>query len=210
MSPEAHHIKTVKTARYFTIGQLNEHTKEVWFVLHGYAQLASDFIKDFDVLDNGCRFIIAPEGLNRFYAKGFGGRPAATWMTSEDRQHEISDYLCFLETLYSSFDIKPQTRVVILGFSQGVTTASRFIHHTNHRITEFVIYSGEIGAELASPLSEKIKALSVVYITGNKDPFITPEKHERVYALMRDTNARIIEFDGGHEVKREVLQQIVK
>lgn len=210
MDPAAHHIKTTKTARYFTIGSLNEHTKEVWFVLHGYAQLASDFIREFDVLENGTRFIVAPEGLNRFYAKGFGGKPAATWMTSEDRQHEISDYLNYLETLYSSFDIKPQTRVVILGFSQGVTTASRFIHHTNHRIDEFIIYSGEIGAELASPLSEKIKALQVTYITGNNDPFITPEKHERVYALMRETNARIIEFEGGHEVKREVLQQIVE
>ena len=46
--PTKNHIQVTKTARYFTLGELNEKTLEVWFVLHGYAQLASDFIKDFD------------------------------------------------------------------------------------------------------------------------------------------------------------------
>lgn len=202
---ECRHIQTTKTARYFTLGELNENTREVWIVLHGYAQLASDFIRQFEALENPSRFIVAPEGLNRFYAKGFGGKPVATWMTSEDREQEISDYVNYLETLFASLNLREQVKVVVLGFSQGVATASRFIHHTKKPVSAFVIYSGELAAELTNPVPDTIRSLSITYITGKNDPFITPEKHAAVYELMHRLNARIIEFDGGHEVKSEVL-----
>lgn len=207
---DLHHIKVTKTARYFTLGKLDATTKEVWFVLHGYAQLASTFIQDFHSLDNDNRFIIAPEGLNRFYAKGFGGKPAASWMTSEDREAEIEDYMNYLQQLYHSFSFSPQTRIVVLGFSQGVATASRFIHANQCKVDEFVIYAGEIAAELANPLSPILASKKITYITGKSDPFITPEKHQMVYALMQQLQANIIEFNGGHEINQEALQQIIR
>jgi predicted esterase len=191
------------------LGQLSNQTKEVWLVMHGYAQLAAEFIQDFEVLNDGTRFIVAPEGLNKFYARGFGGKPVATWMTSEDREAEITDYINYLTVLYQSLIIPPQVKVVVLGFSQGVATASRFIHHTQQKIDDFVIYAGEIAAELVEPLSNKIKSLPVTYITGTNDPFITPEKHQKVYELMHQLNAKIIEFDGGHEIKKEVLINLI-
>lgn len=205
----SNHIQVTKTARYVTLGELTEYTKEVWLVLHGYAQLAADFIQDFEVLNDGTRFIVAPEGLNKFYARGFGGKPVATWMTSEDREAEIADYINYLNTLYQSLQIPVSCKVVVFGFSQGVATASRFIHQHQSRVDEFIIYSGEIAAELVNPISTQIQSKKITYVTGNNDPFITPEKHRNVYALMYQLNAKIIEFDGGHEVKREVLLSLV-
>jgi predicted esterase len=203
--PTKNHIQVTKTARYFTLGELNEKTLEVWFVLHGYAQLASDFIEDFEVLDNGTRFIVAPEGLNKFYTRGFGGKPAATWMTSEDRETEIVDYINYLNILYQSLNIPLHVKVTILGFSQGVATASRFIHHTQQKIDAFIIYAGEIAAELLNPISTPISKLPITYVTGKTDSFITPEKQKSIYNLMNQLNAKIIEFSGGHEIKKEVL-----
>lgn len=205
----SHHIQVSKTARYFTLGELDNNTQEVWFVLHGYAQLASDFIQDFEVLNDGSRFIVAPEGLNKFYARGFGGKPAATWMTSEDREAEIDDYINYLNTLYQALQIPTTCRIVVLGFSQGVATASRFIHANTCRVDEFIIYSGELAAELVNPISTQLQNKKITYVTGTNDPFITPEKHEKVYALMHQLNAKIIEFDGGHEVKQEVLKMLI-
>lgn len=202
------HIQVTKTARYFTLGELNENTREVWFVLHGYAQLASDFIKDFECLDNGTRFIVAPEGLNKFYARGFGGKPAASWMTSEDRENEIIDYINYLNTLYKSLNIPLHVKVKVLGFSQGVATASRFIHHTQQKIDAFIIYAGEIASELINPISNPISKLPITYITGKNDPFITPEKQHKIYDLMNHLHAKIIEFSGGHEIKKEVLLKL--
>ena len=50
---QKHQIIVPKTAKYFTLGELNENTETVWFVIHGYGQLAEYFIKKFKVLEIG-------------------------------------------------------------------------------------------------------------------------------------------------------------
>jgi hypothetical protein len=86
-------IIVTKTARYFISGEPSESIEQVWFVCHGYAQLANYFIRNFEILNDGKNLIIAPEGLNRFYWKGFSDRVVASWMTKEDREDDIKDYL---------------------------------------------------------------------------------------------------------------------
>lgn len=203
-----HHLQTTRTARYFTHGTLSGATKCVWIVLHGYAQLAKDFILPFEALDH-THFIIAPEGLNRFYAKGLGGKPVATWMTSEDRLNEIKDYIAFLDRVYADLQLEhSRAKIIVLGFSQGVATASRWIAATPCRVDHFVICSGELGSELQTDIPQKIKDLHLTYITGTRDPLITPGKHAHVYAIMRSLDANIIEFEGKHELPQEVIMQL--
>ncbi len=198
-----------KTARYYTLGSLTDKTQEVWIVLHGYAQLASDFLLSFTILDTESRFIIAPEGLNKFYAKGFGGKPAANWMTSEMRESEIKDYILYLNTLYENIRLgEGNKKVVLFGFSQGVATATRWLHHTEHRVDELIIYAGEIAAELRNPISPKLTSIPITYVTGDADRLIEPGKLDEVKQLMRFLNAHEVIFSGGHEVKQDVLQLI--
>jgi predicted esterase len=202
-------IPTTKTARYFTLGELSPDTKEIWIVLHGYAQLASDFIIPFQAITNAERFIIAPEALNKFYAKGFGGKPAATWMTSEMRAEEIEDYIHYLNVLCASLGIaKHPAKIVLLGFSQGVATASRWLHQTTLPVNRFILYAGEIASELQNPLSPTLLNTSLVYATGINDRLISPEKLASVKNLMAGLNATSIEFDGAHEVLPDVLQTL--
>jgi len=201
-------LRVQKTARYFTIGELNNQTEEVWLVLHGYAQLAANFILPFEVLDNGKRLIVAPEGLNKFYAKGFGGQPAANWMTSEDRENEIADYVFYLDALTDRLKIPTNVKLVLFGFSQGVATASRWLHHTQYTISRFIIYAGEIALELKNPIAKKLVTTPLTYVTGNKDKLISNEKLTEVKQLMSQLKATEIVFEGGHEVKEDVLLQL--
>jgi predicted esterase len=203
-------VSTTKTARYFTLGELTPNTKEIWIVLHGYAQLAADFIKPFETIASESRFIIAPEGLNKFYAKGFGGKPAATWMTSEMREEEIRDYINYLNVLCEYWGIQNhKAKIILLGFSQGVATASRWLHQTTLPISRFIVYSGEIAAELQRPVSQALLSTPLIYITGNNDKLISAEKLEMVKTQMAQLKATLIEFDGGHEVLPGVLQTLV-
>src|SRR5206468_1825615 len=123
------HIRVARTARYETLGSETT-AREVWFVLHGYGQLAASFIQAFSVLDDGTRLIVAPEALNRFYLVGVDSGAAAerpvgaTWMTREDRDAEIADYVEYLDALAAQVlgavrrGERPP-RVIVLGFSQG-------------------------------------------------------------------------------------------
>ena len=51
---------------------------------HGYAQLASIFITEFDYLKESNVLVIAPEGLSLFY--GRERTPVSSWMTSHERK----------------------------------------------------------------------------------------------------------------------------
>jgi predicted esterase len=204
-----HHINTAKTARICTLGNLDENTQEVWIVLHGYAQLSTYFLKHFRCVESKQRFFIAPEGLNRFYAKGFGGSPAASWMTSEDREWEIKDYLQYLDTVYGYFHLTTFNGTIhLLGFSQGVATASRWLHQTLYKLDSFVAYAGEIASELRNPISHKLLQLPITYVTGLNDRLLSNDKRIEVQELMTRIGARQIVFSGGHEITNEALLQL--
>ncbi|NNE70421.1 MAG: hypothetical protein HKN29_08675, partial [Rhodothermales bacterium] len=93
-----HKIAVTRTARYLISGDPRK-ARETWLLLHGYGQLADDFLKACRVLESPDRLLVVPEGLSRFYGKGFSERPGASWMTREAREDEIRDYVGYMDAL---------------------------------------------------------------------------------------------------------------
>ena len=93
---QEHHLAVAKTARYYSLGEPGPATRQLWFVCHGYGQLAGRFLRHFEPLDDGSRVIVAPEGLSRFYLSESPAerRVGASWMTREDRLVEIGRASC--------------------------------------------------------------------------------------------------------------------
>src|SRR6059036_4311653 len=123
-----HHLSVSRTARYFTLGERSAAVAEVWFACHGYGQLAARFLEKLRVLDDGTRYLVAPEGLSRFYLSESPTerRVGASWMTREDRLAEIADYVQYLDAVYATVRTgreRSRARVTVLGFSQGTATA---------------------------------------------------------------------------------------
>src|SRR5258708_36142348 len=100
---QEHHIGVTRSARYFTLGDSSRGVGEVWFVCHGYGQLAARFLEKLRVLDDRRRYLVAPEGLSRFYLSESATerRVGATWMTRQDRLAQLDDYLRYLDALYT-------------------------------------------------------------------------------------------------------------
>jgi hypothetical protein len=104
---QSHDLSFEFNARYFTLGELNSYTREVWFVLHGYGQLASYFIQKFASLKENNIFVIAPEALSRFYVDPLtstgraSDRVGASWMTKENRLTDIRNYLITSYVIYT-------------------------------------------------------------------------------------------------------------
>src|SRR5688500_4670112 len=130
-----HHLIVSRSARFYTLGSLDESTRDVWIVCHGYAQLASRFVRHFAPIHVPGRLIVAPEALNRFYFDpvfghhGPDAKVGATWMTREDRLREIADYVGYLDALHSAIFARvdrSRAPLTVLGFSQGVATATRW------------------------------------------------------------------------------------
>jgi len=183
-----HTISVSKTGRYYTTGTLDATTREVWMVCHGYGQLAEYFIKHFQVLENGNTFIVAPEGLSRFYLDGVTGRIGAAWMTKEDRENEISDYLNFLNTLFeklfSETDFS-KVKLNVLGFLQGCSTACRWLAQNNVKVNRLVMWAGTFPADVDLAIhGNRFRAIPFTVVYGLKDEYldyIKPDEYKNFF-----------------------------
>ncbi|MEO1051693.1 MAG: hypothetical protein AAFX87_13780 [Bacteroidota bacterium] len=201
-------------ARYHKIGEISSKTKKVWFVLHGYGQLAKYFIKKFSILDNGENCIIAPEGLSRFYLQGFDGRIGATWMTREDRLNDIENYINYLTSVYNHelSNLGQTVEVCILGFSQGAATVSRWALSNEINFHSLVLWAGIFPEDMNFESGQSILKDKRVYnVYGTKDEFLTQERldKQRVLCKKLGINPEEITFDGGHDINVEVLKSFL-
>ena len=208
---QENHITVPKTARYYTLGQLDENTKQVWIVIHGFRQSAKSFITEFEALANNSNFFIAPEALNRFYADKQGTETVATWMTRDDRLNEIKDYVSYLELVYNHFELnKFNGLITALGFSQGASTLTRWLDVTKNRIDRAIVYAGEVAPELL-PLREDsgLRKTKNFYICGTQDKFFTLAKQTLARETYQQLNFTEISFEGKHEINVEVLRGLI-
>lgn len=208
---ESHHLVVNKTARVYTLGQLTEKTENVWFALHGYAMLAQYFIKKFDELDLEKNFIVAPEGLSKFYQNGLQGRIGASWMTAEDREYEIQDYIEYLEKVYQQF-IAGQLgnkKLIILGFSQGVSTLFRWANHHSHPYHKIIAWAGTIPKDILE--NYQLQSWEIQLYYGNEDSLFSQEQVETYLQSLREfpVSFQSIEYQGGHNISKEVIKNLM-
>lgn len=217
---QSHHISVRKTARYFTLGTLSPATRDIWFVVHGYGQLAEYFIRHFRGLDDGTRYVVAPEGLSRFYVKEWT-RVGASWITKEDRESEIEDYLVYLnslkdhimEELEHNGGKRENVRVWTLGFSQGVTTLTRWILRGGLRPDRLVCWAGGFPAEIdLAAQKDLFERMKTTFVIGTEDEFITPEVLAKQQATIAEAGLHIdfVSFEGAHVMNTEVLSATVE
>jgi len=170
MKIQKNNIIVEKTARYFTIGELNAKTKVIWFVLHGYAQTAESFLESLKELQNEHTFIVAPEGLSRFYWKDFISNPVASWMTKTDREYDIKDNLLYLQKLYTdvlNLNSNNDVQINYFGFSQGVATLSRWISEDKTKVNKIVFYAGDVAHDIDISKSENFRNAEIRFIYGD-------------------------------------------
>ena len=211
---QRHQLTIQKTAHYVSIGEINEQTENVWFVVHGYGQLAEYFIKKFNVLDDGKTVIIAPEALSKFYLKEFSGRVGATWMTKYERDSEITDYVNYLNQLYKTVlqgtDVN-KLKINILGFSQGTATVARWCMNETIKYDRLMLWAGYFGngiQDLIDP--EKLTKKEVILCYGKEDEFLTKidiQQYEQDI-LKVIPHVQIHTFEGGHTIDEELLLKI--
>jgi predicted esterase len=220
---EQHHIKIPKSARYATMGTLDGDLSEVWFVCPGQGHLAAHFLSRFLHFEREDRLFIAPEALSRYYltAHVVGPHPAgtpvgATWMTSEDREREIDDYVGYLDLLhYEIFSTVDRSKVELwaLGFSQGVATVARWVVRGRVEPDRVVFCAGVLPPEITAADAVRLTRRAPLTIAvGDKDEFARPEivaaQEDRLKAL--SVEHRSITFEGGHDISPEVLAHLTE
>ena len=213
-------LRTPRTARCAVRGPEDAASvRELWVALHGYGQLAASLAHDLGAIDDGSRLIIAPEGLSRFYfAKPFESHReapvGASWMTRADRLEEIADYLEWLQLAYEHHaqPLAPGTPLVVLGFSQGAATASRWVASGRIAPQHFICWGAGIAPELDVGEGSPLRRPRVTLVHGSRDRLVSAEavRAERARLDAAGFPYDYLEFEGGHRLDDDSLRSLLE
>ena len=209
---EEYRITVSRRARFHALGNLDL-AREVWIVVHGYGQLASEFLAPFAPLASDKRAIVAPEPLNRFYKERAGEQThsetpvGATWMTREDREAEIADYVDFLDAVADRVGGDGR-RIVALGFSQGVATVTRWVAKGTTRVDRLILWAGSLPKDLdLGVYASRLPSCPIDLVLGTRDeyaPWANMEEQQRAIESA-GLSQRAHSFEGGHRLDRKTL-----
>lgn len=206
-----HSLRFEQEARYFTIGEPGGSS---WLVCHGYGQLASYFIRHFQALADLGHYIVAPEGLSRFYLQDNSGRVGASWMTREDRLTDIGNYLRYLDAVAERAKLAQAPELNLLGFSQGVATICRWAMHTEFPYKRLVLWAGVFPPDVSPALSSsRLSSVAVHQVWGTKDPYLNNEKLNEQIRYLQSLKAGHFQhhsFEGKHTLHTPTLLSIAK
>jgi predicted esterase len=219
-SPRHLHLEVTRTARVSTLGGASQAEASCWWVLHGYRQLAPRFLRRFQDIATQERKILAPEALSRFYlAPGDRSHDerdpvGASWMTREDRDVEIRDYVGYLDRALEDPRLDGKAQGVmrtVLGFSQGGHTAARWIALSRHRFCDRLILWGvALPPDLPDAARERFAKLELILVRGDSDALRSREEEEREERILRGWGVewRELRHPRGHRIDEVLLRRL--
>ena len=213
--PHPHHFTTPRTARYYTSADAAGKYRHVWYLLHGHGQSGRHVLSKLSPALPEDVLAIAPEALNHYYLDGYNGRVGPTWMTSEDRENEIRDYVTYLDGLHRHLQQQweGQPQVHVLGFSQGASTAARWAALGEVEAQTLVLWGGKLPRDIPQErLHKRLRRLHLHYILGNNDRWISPEVVQAEHEFLAENQLQAGEllYEGKHELVPEVWQQFLQ
>lgn len=207
-------VTYTKTNSYHTLNEYTNKTKNIWIVFHGLGYLSNYFIKHFKGLDPMTNYIIAPQAPSKYYQGTSFKHVGACWLTRVDTKEETNNVLNYIDQVYTN-EIKGfNGNLIILGYSQGVSIATRWIATRKIQCAHLILHSGGIPVELTPQNFEFLNPKTkVTYLYGDADEYIDEAK--KTEASLKGTalfgNRLEIEvFKGVHEVNEPYINKVLK
>ena len=198
------------SAPYFTLGEVHDNTKTIWLIFHGYGQLVESFYEKFSAIDLEKNKLIFPQGLSKFYLKGVDKQIGASWMTAYDRDTDIQNYINYLDEIYEGEVSQHDAKINVLGFSQGVHTASRWMHKSKIPYQRFIAWGAGLAHEIDKVMVLQSFNGENYVVIGDQDRFINREAREKMERRYRTIGFKynLITYQGTHDIYPDVLENL--
>ena len=204
-----HKISYSTQKTYSTLNQLTDKTENIWFVCHGLGYLSRYFIEYFSVLDSDKNYIIAPQAPSKYYQDKNFKHIGASWLTREETQLEMQNIKAYFNAIYEKeIQSYPDKKLIVLGYSQGVSVAMRWIAQSKINCDKLLIHSGGIPVELCVK-DFKVLSFKAYLIYGKSDPYITENRAQQEIQKAENlfgNDFEVLAFEGKHEVNQEILK----
>ena len=212
-STEKHVSYTTKNT-YETLNTLTSKTKNIWIVFHGIGYLSRYFLRYFNELPPEENYIIAPQAPSKYYLNGKYTHVGASWLTKENTLAEMENVSSYLDAVFAAEQLPENTNLIVFGFSQGVSIASRWTALNCVKCNQLVLYAGGIPNEMTPEEFKFLEAqhTQVKIIVGTKDEYLIEERmksESKKIATLFNNKAEITTFEGGHEVRKKIINSLI-
>jgi predicted esterase len=211
MNSEEKEISYTSTNSYSTLNTINEKTKNVWFVCHGMGYLSRYFLKYFENLDPLENYFIAPQAQSKYYIPPKYKHVGASWLTKENTKKETENVMHYFDAIFEAEQIPNNVNLIIMGYSQGVSVAMRYLALRHLNCSQLILHSGGIPKELTAKNFSFLNAqVSLIY--GDDDEYLNKDRmlEEKKRALELFGNSlKILPFEGKHEVNVDLITSLV-
>ena len=197
---------------YSVLNNLTEKTKNVWIVFHGLGYLSKYFINYFSKINPEENFIIAPQAPSKYYQGRNFKHVGASWLTKENTLEETKNVLAYVDKVFKTEIEATPHNLIVLGYSQGVSIATRWLASRKINCNHLILHSGGIPTELKPKDFSFLKQQAqVTYLYGNKDQYInearkTEETIKGANLFEKHLDIRV--FEGVHEVNTDFIMEI--
>ena len=181
-------------------------------VLHGFGQVAGQFVKVFEPLATKGVLVAAPQGANQLYTNLKERRVGFSWLTKYERDRSVSDFVAYMEQLYKllqeTCEVDSQ-RVFMLGFSQGVSMAYRTWAHSSLPVRGVIACGGDLPPDIIEQL-EGLPPIEILLVHGRQDEEVSPDKAQEALKHLRAAGLKpeLFDFEGGHVVPSRALPMV--
>ncbi|SCX95411.1 Predicted esterase [Nonlabens sp. Hel1_33_55] len=211
-------VKTVSykhTNSYEVLYPIKKSTENIWICFHGLGYLARFFKKYFKDFDPDIHAVFVLQAPSKFYLGKEFKHVGASWLTKVDTVQEMKNNINYIDQVLEIEDLLDDPRLVFMGYSQGVSIATRYLKHYARSIKALILHSGSIPDELNEEDGQLFRqtANRIIHIVGTKDEYLTDERikkeQQKIDLLFRDT-CELHRPDIKHEVDTQLLKSIAK
>ena len=149
--------------------------------------------------------VAAPQAPSKFYLDNTYTKVGACWLTKDNTSLEMDNILTFFNNIYEK-EILPYAnkKLIVLGYSQGVSVAMRWLAKSKVTCKELIIHSGAIPQELEAKDFEGFR-FKPHLVYGTNDEFINEERiisEKNKARTLFGNKLNIHPFEGGHEINK--------
>ncbi|GAK91116.1 hypothetical protein JCM19297_2561 [Nonlabens ulvanivorans] len=209
-------VKTISyqhTNSYEILNPVTENTENIWVCFHGLGYLARFFKRYFTGLDPLKNAVIILQAPSKYYLGTNFKHVGSSWLTRIDTDQEMQNNLSYIDAVLKEEHLYNDQRIVLMGYSQGVSIATRFLLHYNSPVKALVMHSGSIPNEFNGLDADKFKELSSrnIHISGTRDEYVTADliqRENKKIEMLFGTECELHRPDIKHEVDTTLLVDI--
>lgn len=203
-------VKYTSTNTYDTLNDYTPNTKNVWLVLHGIGYLGRFFLRHFKQLNSKENYIICPQAPSKYYKDEAYKRIGASWLTKENTVMETENVLNYIDSIIEAefIDFK-KVHFIVLGYSQGVSIATRWLAIRKQVCNQLIMISGVFPKELNGNNFQHIPNLKTIHTVGLNDEIFDPinvkKQEKRLESYF--PAFKIINHKGGHVLDTNLFEE---